>query len=149
MNTRQLLIASLIGGAINLILTNVPILNLVNCLLCAGFWAGPLIAVWFYRRQTGSLTLGQGVAIGALAAVWSGLIGMLLSFLGLAGLEAVIQSYARFVPGEASLEQSLGLVESTILNVVGVFGEIAIGAVAGLIGGAIFRTKAPQGGSSL
>jgi hypothetical protein len=75
-NTRNLLLASLIGGAVSLILTNVPVINLVNCLLCAGFWAGPLFAVWIYKRQTGSVTLGQGVAIGALAGVWSGVIGL-------------------------------------------------------------------------
>ena len=33
MNTKNLIIASLIGGLISIILSNVPVLNLVNCLL--------------------------------------------------------------------------------------------------------------------
>ena len=76
MNTKNLIIASLIGGLISIILSNVPIINLVNCLLCAGFWLGPLFAVWFYKRQTGTVTLGQGAAIGALAGVWAGVFGL-------------------------------------------------------------------------
>jgi hypothetical protein len=154
-NTRNLLLASLIGGAVSLILTNVPVINLVNCLLCAGFWAGPLFAVWIYKRQTGSVTLGraadpsrpvllnlgQGVAIGALAGVWSGVIGLLLSLVNLAGIQAVMDSLAVLAPEGTDLGESLGTVESTLLNLGGVAFEIGIGAVGGLIGGALFRTK--------
>jgi hypothetical protein len=140
-NTRNLLLASLIGGAVSLILTNVPVINLVNCLLCAGFWAGPLFAVWIYKRQTGSVTLGQGVAIGALAGVWSGVIGLLLSLVNLAGIQAVMDSLAVLAPEGTDLGESLGAVESTLLNLGGVAFEIGIGAVGGLIGGALFRTK--------
>jgi hypothetical protein len=140
-NTRNLLIASLIGGAVSLILTNVPILNLVSCLLCAGFWAGPLLAVWIYKRQTGSLTLGQGVAIGALAGVWSGAIGLLLSLVNVAGIQAVIDSLAVLAPEGTDLGEPLGAVESTLLNLGGVAFEITIGAIGGLIGGALFRSK--------
>jgi hypothetical protein len=139
--TRNLLLASLIGGAVSLILTNVPVINLVNCLLCAGFWAGPLFAVWIYKRQTGSVTLGQGVAIGALAGVWSGVIGLLLSLVNLAGIQAVMDSLAVLAPEGTDLGESLGTVESTLLNLGGVAFEIGIGAVGGLIGGALFRTK--------
>jgi hypothetical protein len=141
MNTRYLLIASLIGGAVSLILTNVPVINLVNCLLCAGFWVGPLFATWIYKRQAGSLTLGQGVAIGALAGVWSGIVGLLLSLVNLSGIQAVIESYALLVPEGIPLGEPLGAVESAALNIGGVVFEIAIGAIGGLIGGAIFRTK--------
>jgi hypothetical protein len=119
----------------------VPIINLVNCLLCAGFWAGPLLAVWIYKRQTGSLTLGQGVAIGALAGVWSGLIGLLLSLVNLAGIQSVIESYALLVPQGLDLGEPMGGVESTLLNLGGVAFEIVLGAIGGLIGGALFRTK--------
>ncbi|MCJ7796332.1 MAG: hypothetical protein MUQ56_06140, partial [Thermoleophilia bacterium] len=64
MNTKNLLIASLVGGVAITLLANVPILNFINCLLCAGFWAGAILAVWLYKRQTGTVTLGQAVAVG-------------------------------------------------------------------------------------
>jgi len=139
-NTKNLVVASLVGGLISLFLTNVPVVNLVNCLLCAGFWLGPLFAVWFYRRQSGAVTLGQGAAIGALAGLWSGVIGLLLSFVGLAGIQALAESYASLVPAEGVAEP-IGLLESTAFNLAGVVFEIGIGAVGGLIGGALFRTK--------
>lgn len=37
MNTKNLLIASLIGGLISILLSNVPILNFVNCLSVPAF----------------------------------------------------------------------------------------------------------------
>ena len=42
MNIVSLLIASLIGAVVTTALSNVPYLNLVNCLLCAGFWVGAI-----------------------------------------------------------------------------------------------------------
>jgi hypothetical protein len=50
------------------------------------------------------------------------------------------QGYARFVPTE-SITEPVDLVESTLFKVVGVAFEIGIGAIGGLIGGALFRTK--------
>jgi hypothetical protein len=141
MNTKHLLIGSLIGAAVSLILANTPVLNLVNCLLCAGFWGGPLLGVWYYKRQAGTMTLGQGVAVGALAGLLAGVIGFALSFVGLAGIQAVAESYTRLVPGEAGIGESMALVESTLFNLGGIVFEIALGAIGGLIGGAIFRTK--------
>jgi len=59
MNTKHLLTASLIGGLTSLALANAPYLNLINLLLCAGFWIGPIVAVWLLRRLDGSLTLAK------------------------------------------------------------------------------------------
>lgn len=50
------------------------------------------------------------------------------------------ESYARLVPA-VSITVPIDLVESTLFNVVGVVFEIVIGAIGGLIGGALFRTK--------
>lgn len=141
MNTRNLLIASLVGGVTSTILSNVPFLNLVNCLLCAGFWAGPVLAVWLYKRLTGTLSLGQGVGIGALAGVWAGVLGFSLSLVNLAGAAALMQSYAQFLPPDASVEAMPGGPASLLLNLAGVGVNILFGAAGGLIGGAIFKTK--------
>jgi hypothetical protein len=144
MNTKNLIIASLIGGLISIILSNVPILNLVNCLLCAGFWAGPLFAAWFYKRQTGTVTLGQGAAIGALAGVWAGVFGLILAFFNLAGFGALLQSYSQFMPQDAvDLDPSLFGAMGWLFNFVGVGFDIVVGTIGGLVGGAIFKTKTP------
>ena len=66
MNIVSLLIASLIGAVATTALSNVPYLNLVNCLLCAGFWTGAILATWVYKRMTGSLTLRQSIVVGSL-----------------------------------------------------------------------------------
>jgi tellurite resistance protein TehA-like permease len=63
MNIVSLLIASLISAVVTTALSNIPYLNLINCLLCAGFWAGAILAAWVYKRLTGSLTLRQSGAI--------------------------------------------------------------------------------------
>jgi hypothetical protein len=144
MNTKNLIIASLIGGLISIVLSNVPILNFVNCLLCAGFWAGPLFAAWFYKRQTGTVTLGQGAAIGALAGVWAGVFGLILAFFNLAGFGAMLQSYSQFMPQDAAnLDPSLFGAMGWLFNFVGVGFDIIVGTIGGLVGGAIFKTKTP------
>jgi hypothetical protein len=88
MNTKHLLTASLAGGLIGLALANAPFVNLINLLLCAGFWIGPIVAVWLYRRLNGTLTLREAIITGILAGAWHGLFG-LCSVL-LASLELVV-----------------------------------------------------------
>ncbi len=139
MNTRVLLIASVLGGLASTVLVNTPVLNLANCLLCAGFWLGPLLAVWIYRRQTGTVSLGQGVALGTAAGAWHGLLGLLLSFVGLAGGQALADTYARWLPAETGAEAALAGVEALVFNLIGVLFCIAMGVVGGLIGGMLFR----------
>lgn len=141
MNTRNLLIASLVGGVASTILSNVPVLDLVNCLLCAGFWGGPLLAVWLYKRQTGTVSLGQAVAIGTLAGIWAGVFGFALSLVGLAGVAALMKSYAAYLPPEAGVGSVPSGPASVLVNLVGVGVNIAFGAIGGLIGGGIFKTK--------
>jgi hypothetical protein len=141
MNTRNLLIASLIGGVISTALSNIPVINLVNCLVCAGFWVGPLFAVWFYKRQSGTITLSQGIITGILAGVVAGVLGFLLSLLGRAGIEPLIRSYSRFMPPDAKFELPPPGLASIMFNFVGVIVNIVFGAIGGLIGGLIFKPK--------
>src|SRR3989304_7650419 len=82
MNTKYILAASLAGGLISPVLVNTPYVNLINLLVCAGFWIGPIVAVGLYRRLGGTLTLGQAVAAGMLAGrvarafrLWAGPAG--------------------------------------------------------------------------
>jgi hypothetical protein len=141
MNTKNLVIASLFGGLISIVLSNVPVLNFVNCIICAGFWLGPLFAVWFYKRQSGTVTLGQGAGIGALAGVWAGVFGLILAIFNLAGFGALVSSYARMLPQGTGFDPSTLGAMGWLFNFVGVGFDIVVGTIGGLVGGAIWKTK--------
>ncbi len=143
MNTKHLLTASLIGGLISAVLANTPYVNLINLLLCAGFWIGPIVAVWYYLRLNGALTLNEAMVIGILAGVWHGLFGLLLSPLGLAGAGSLLNELRPFMSAQdlPDLETSLTGVGGLLFNLIGVAVDIAFGFIGGLIGGAIFGAR--------
>jgi ABC-type Co2+ transport system permease subunit len=146
MNIKNLLIASVVGGVVSAVVSNTPYLEFVNCLLCAGFWGGALLAVWLYRRLGGSVTLGQAAAVGALAGVWHAVLGILLSFVGLAGAAGFANTMRTFLPPDAMA----GIAEGTTglagiaFNLVGVVIDIVLGTLGGLLGGAIFQARQPR-----
>ena len=143
MNTKNILITGLVGAIITLALTNIPFVSLINCLVCAGFWVGPLFATWMYKRMSGTLSTKEGVWVGVTAGVIAGVIGLLLSFVGIAGAAGVINQFNSMVPAEDQIDMSGA--EGGILNIVisafGVVFDIVVGAIAGLIGAAIFKDK--------
>jgi hypothetical protein len=141
MNTKALLVASLIGGLVSTFLSNVPIINLVNCLLCLGFWVGPLLAVWLYKRQAGAVSMGQAIGVGVVAGIWAGLFGFALSLVGLAGAQALAHSYSRFLPSDSSIDLG-GAVTKMIINFLGIGFNIFFGLIGGLLGGAFFKPRA-------
>jgi hypothetical protein len=145
MNTKNLLIAALVGGVVTEILTNVPIINLLGCVLCLSFWIGPLLAVWLYRRLQGDVTLGQGTGIGVLAGVIAGVIGFLLSFANLSGLSSFVNGLRPFLSAQdlQNIESPLSGPLLIVFNLVGVGITILFGAIGGLIGGAIFKRRNP------
>ena len=145
MNAKNLWIAALSGAVVTTLLANVPVVDFVNLLLCAGFWGGAVFAVWLYRRLNGNLTLGQGVGIGALTGLLAGVLGFSISFLGLAGLQGIVNEIKLFAGAEnvGTIDYSLG--EAIAFNTVGVMINILFGAIGGVIGGALLRTnRAPS-----
>lgn len=146
MNTKNLLIASLIGAAVTTIFANVPILNLVNCLVCLPFWGGPLLAAWFYKRQTGTMSMGQAVGVGTLAGLFAGLLGGLLSLVGMAGasgLENQLNQLNQYFP-EGSVPPELFTGGAAfVFTLMGVLTNIVFGLIGGLLGGAFFKDKEP------
>jgi hypothetical protein len=142
MNTKHLLAASIAGGLIGVALVNTPFVNLVNLLVCAGFWIGPIAAVWLYRRMAGPVTIGQAIAVGLLAGVWHGLFGLLLSPLGLAGAGGLLNDLRSILSAQdmGELESTLTGIGGLMFNLLGVVMDIVFGLMGGLIGGAIFRT---------
>ncbi len=143
MNTKNILITGLVGAVITLALTNIPFVNLINCVICAGFWLGPLFAVWMYKHMTGTLSMKEAVWVGVTSGLIAGIIGFLLSFAGLAGAAGIINQINAISSSADQID--LGGIEGTIGNVVltlfGVIFDIIVGAIAGLIGGAIFKDK--------
>jgi hypothetical protein len=142
MNTKHLLTASLVGGLISLVLVNTPFVNLINLLICAGFWVGPIVAVWLYQRLDGTLTFRQAIMIGLLASAWHALFGLLLSPLGLAGAGGMLNELRPFVSAQdlPSIEAALTSIGGLVFNLVGIVFDLVFGFLGGLIGGAIFRT---------
>ena len=143
MNTKHLLTASLVGGLISLVLVNTPVINLINLLICAGFWIGPIVAVWLYRRLNGTVILREAVITGMLAGAWHGLFGLVLSPLGLAGAGGLLKEIAPFMSGQdlTNLETTLTGVGGMLFNLFGVAVDVILGLLGGLIGGAIFGSR--------
>ena len=145
MNTKNIVITGLVGAVITLLLTNIPFVSLVNCLICAGFWVGPLFATWLYKRMTGRLSTKEGIWVGVTAGAIAGVIGLLLSFVGAAGAAGIINQLNTVMPPEDQIDMS-GL-EGGILNIMmtsfGIIFDIIVGAIGGFIGSAIFKDK-PQ-----
>jgi hypothetical protein len=132
MNTKHLLTASLAGGLISLMLVNTPFLNLINLLVCAGFWIGPILAVWLYRRLAGEITLREALIIGTLAGP-----------LGLAGAGGLLSAARQFLPPQdwPDVEPALTGVGGLLFNLIGTAIDIAFGFVGGLVGGAVFGAR--------
>jgi hypothetical protein len=145
MNTKNILITGLVGAIITLLLTNIPFVNLINCVICAGFWLGPLFATWLYKRMTGTLSTKEGIWVGVTAGAIAGVIGLVLSFVGLAGIAGLVNQLNTVMPAQDQIDMS-GL-EGDFFNIVGtLFGigiDIVIGAIGGYIGALLFKSK-PQ-----
>jgi hypothetical protein len=142
MNKRNLWIASLIGAVLTTLVSNLPLIGFVNCLLCGGFWGSAIFAVWLYRRLSGSLTVRQGVNIGVLTGLLAGLLGFSLSFAGLAGAQGFLNGARQFLPADATQGMTdLPAWGNMIFNLFGVLFNVGFGALGGWIGGSIFNPK--------
>jgi hypothetical protein len=143
MNSKHLLVASLAGGLISTVLVNTPYVSLVNLLLCAGFWIGPLAAAWIYRRLIGDLAAREAIMTGVLAGAWHGLFGLLLSPLGMAGAGGLLRELQPFMSGPDwnELQSTLTGMGRVLFNLLGAGLDIVFGLIGGLIGGAVFKTR--------
>ncbi len=142
MNNKNFWIACLGGAAMSLLLANLPLVNFINLFLCAGFWASAIFAVWVYRRLGGTVTLLEGVKIGALMGFIAWAIGFLMSLVGLAGIQGIMNGIGLFLPaGSQEGTQNIPVWSATLFNLLGVLFEVGFGVVGGLIGAVIFGAK--------
>jgi len=147
MNTRNLLIAGSIGAVVTTALANIPIINLLNCLLCLPFWGGPLLAVWFYKRQNIRMSLKEAIGVGTVTGFLAGVLGFLLSFMGLAGAAGFANQMNQVLPEGSVPPEMLSGVAAVLFNVMGVITNIVFGFIGGLIGGSLFKDKVQAGSS--
>lgn len=141
-------IAAAIGGLVMAVLSSVPILSLINCLICAGLWIGGIVAVWFYKRQTGQLvSAGRGAAIGAVAGVIGAILATLVTLaFGGAMLESMIAADTT-----GTLRDSMGgFVGTGVTTAIAFITNIILYPLFGAIGGGAFaaltQPKAPKVG---
>ena len=86
-NPPSKLVPALIGGCVMAILSNVPIVNMGNCLCCMWVILGGFIAAYLYQKDLPEgqpFNPGDGAIIGLLAGVFGALFGTLISVLFMA-----------------------------------------------------------------
>jgi hypothetical protein len=138
MITKSFWVAALIAGGATGLLSSLPIISILNCLLCAWVWIGGGFAVWLYnRREPQNLATGQGavigLAMGAVAAIISSVLGALIggAFIGAMG---AIDPQSMPDIAEGLLGAGIGLVINLVIYpIFGLFG--------GMIGTEIFKSS--------
>lgn len=152
MNTRALLISAGIAGVLAGVLSSVPIISLVNCLLCGWIWGAGILAVYLYRRNAGMapVTTSTGLIIGLIVGIISAILSSLL------GLAFGATTAAALSPDQiAQLEEAMGesarvLTDPAAMGAASFFINLIVqpifGAIGGLIGSAIFKNRPTQVG---
>ncbi len=137
MNTKNLLIASVIGAVVTTVLSNIPLLI---CLLCLPLWSGPLLATWIYKRQNGTMVMNQALSAGTLSGVFASVLGFIIGLtIGPAASATMLTQLQQYLPAGNVPPVTSG--PSISLLLVGVVFTIIFGVVGGLIGGALFKDK--------
>jgi hypothetical protein len=151
MNTRAFLLSALITGAIVALLGNIPIINFVNCFLCAWVWGGGILAVFFYQRfehVNPLLSVGQGAGLGAVAGGIGGLIGGVISaiFNAIFGAMNIAGALSSITQSSPELAQYLpyligGSGFELVTLCINLFLYAAFGAIGGVIATALIWKK--------
>jgi hypothetical protein len=151
MNTRYFLISALIAGVVIGLLGNLPLLNLVNCILCLWVWLGGILAVWLYRRyQRGGagLSIAQGAGLGALSGLIGALVGVVVFAITSSVTMPLMNSLAQALQIEGDLPfQSGGIGAIVSQAIFFLILDLVLypifGAIGGLIAASLFWKK-PQ-----
>jgi hypothetical protein len=147
LNSRSLVYSGLIAGVAMGLLSHIPLVACLNCLLFAWVWGGGIGAVFLYRRYEKNpvLSVTQGLVLGAAAGIVGAVIG---------GITAAIFAGLNTAFSEA-LNNLLGNNGSGIFDIflaggfslLGIFRDIVIYGIVGAIGGLIATAliwKAPM-----
>ena len=142
MNQKNMWIAAASGAVLTTLLSDLPLIMMVNCLVCVGFWGSSFFSVWLYRRLNGEVSVREAVRIGLLTGVLAGLLSLLLSFAGVSGLQGFVNNISPLL----SAEELQGMNEvptwgTLLFSLVGLVFNVAFGTLGGWIGGTIFTRK--------
>jgi hypothetical protein len=150
------LLPALYGGIIIGVISGTPLLNIVNCLCCAGVLFGGLMSVFFYNKsltaEMSPLTSSDGIQLGALAGVFgaiaSSVIAALIFFtVGNIGGKMMLQLLSGFIdklPPDAVAQMEQSVMQgsfSPMTIIVSFIISVPFGLLGGLIGYAIFKQK--------
>ncbi|MBN1447985.1 MAG: DUF4199 family protein [Bacteroidetes bacterium] len=155
----------LIGGSAMTVISIVPVLNWINCACCAGVMGAAVLGVWFYKKSFPPdmpFTIGDGAAIGALSGVIGGIFTSILQFLILGfgssdftfqledQLDEAFSEAQMQATDPAAVEAARELImqlaaNPMVLFLIGLLFALVIyvgfGALGGVIGGNIFKTR--------
>jgi hypothetical protein len=137
LNTRSLLISGAIAGVAMGILSNIPLIFCVNCLLLGWVWGGGIFSVFLYRRSNRSepVTVTQGLVLGAAAGVVGAIVGGIASLI-FSGLSSAFTDLVVNSTGNIGSTVS-GLIMSTGFSILDTIRNIFIYGIVGAIGGLI------------
>jgi hypothetical protein len=155
------LIPVLIGGGAMTVISVVPFLNWINCACCAGIMGAAVLGVWFYKKSFPldmPFTVGDGAIIGTLSGLIGGVFTSILEFLMLGAgsgdltyqLEEVFDQAEMQATDPVALESAREMLMQLAANpfmlfIIALIFALVIfvgfGALGGVIGGNIFKTK--------
>jgi hypothetical protein len=143
MNTRSFLLSAGIAGAITGVLSGLPIVAMLNCLLCAWLWVGSALGVWLYNRRDGMpMTIGQGAGMGVAVGLVAALVASALSLLfGAASMQAM-GALPPEMMGDLPADFDLLAVTQGLMVVLNFIAFPIFGLLGGLIGASIFKGPA-------
>jgi hypothetical protein len=161
------LIPVLIGGFSMAAVSVIPIVNMINCLCCAGIMGGAIVGVWFYKKNfppNAIFTTGHGAGIGALSGVVGGVLTSAFTALTLGVFSAQFSVTFQETIDEAfqqmhmindpnAVEQARQALNAlatqpfftfALVLIASLFIFVAFGTLGGVIGGSIFKTRLIQ-----
>lgn len=151
MNSRSFVLAAVIAGAAMGLLGNLPLLNLINCVLCLWVWLGGAMAVILYSRLQGgraALTGGQAAGLGAVSGLIGAVIGLGVYLVTAAISAPIFESLARALDMQGDLPFAVGagqtMAGALIFLVIDLVLYPGFGALGALIT-ANMRNKATPG----
>jgi hypothetical protein len=133
LNQRSLVLSVVIAGVAIGLLSRIPLIACVNCLLMAWVWGGAIGAVALYRRYERQpyLSTTQGLVIGAAAGIVGGIAALLFSGMNAAIMQA-LSSYAN--------ESGVSIPDFILgagFSLFGILLDVVVYGVVGAIGGLI------------
>lgn len=146
MNTRYVLISAALMGTLTALLSTVPVVSYVNCLICAWLWLGGIASVWMYNYFTEErLESGKAMLLGLFTGLFGAIIATLIS--------ALFSARAAPIPAESmqQLEQVFGESAKMLTNpsttivialVTNLISYAIFCTIGGLLGAMIFKPKA-------